>query len=63
MENQFELLDAAIAVTSAIKGAEVETFFKDGELAEMTLYYNLGAYSIKSIADLDVIVERFAHAE
>ena len=63
MENQFELLDAAIAVTEALDGVEVETFFKDGELAEMTLYYNLADYPIKSIEDLDAFVERVYHAE
>ena len=62
-ENQFELLDAAIAVTQALDGVEVETFFKDGNIAEMTLYHNLADYPIKSIEDLDEFVERFPHAE
>ena len=62
-ENQFELLDAAIAVTEALEGASVETCFKGGEILWMTLYYNSAVCQIESIEDLDVFVERFHHAE
>jgi len=62
-ENQFELLDASIAVTEALDGVEVEAFFTRGELTGLYLYYNLADYPIKSIADLDEFVERFHHAE
>ena len=63
MENQFELLDAAIAVTEALYGVEVEAFFTRGELTEICLYYHMFDFPIKSIEDLDEFIEDIYHAE
>jgi len=62
-ENQFELLDAAIAVTEALDGVEVQALFTRGELAELYLYYGLSTFQITSIENLESFVEWFHHAE
>ena len=63
MENQFELLDAAIAVTEALYGVEVVVSFIGGAIAEMVLYDNFADYPIKSIEDLDAFVEEYNNAK